>query len=469
MKLSRVCGSREKNGVSLYEREAAAETVPVRKNALTAIIAEEKSHQFVPEDIIKFVAKPGFRAGNAEFSHTEKILPLIGPKNSSEGKGCVMDNFIFKNPTEILFGKGMIAEIKNRIPGDRRVLFLYGGGSVKRNGVYEQVKSALRGRKVVEFSGIEPNPLFETCLKAVSAVKKNRINFILAAGGGSVLDAGKFIAAAALFRGNDPWAILKEQGANVTGAIPVGAVLTLPATGSESNGNSVISKAATSEKLHFYSPFIYPVFSVLDPETTFSLPSKFVRNGIVDAFIHVMEQYLTYPARAPLQDRFAEAILQTLVDVGPLTLRKPGDYEARAAFMWAATLALNSLIGCGVPQDWSTHMIGHEITAFYGLDHAETLAIILPGVWEQKFASKKKKLEQYAGRVWGAAGAHEAVRKTEEFFHSLHMPTRFSDYGISAEEAARKVRDRFRERGYVCGEHGDIGPEAAAKILRSRA
>jgi len=380
-----------------------------------------------------------------------------------------MQNFIYKNPTEILFGKGMIREIAGRVPKEQGVLFLYGGGSIKANGVYEQVKAALKGQRVVEFGGIEPNPLFETCLKAVETIKKEKIGFILAVGGGSVLDASKFIAAAACFSGADSWSILRENGTNVKAALPIGAILTLPATGSEANGNSVISRKSTQEKLCFFSRHVFPLFSVLDPETTFSLPIKQVRNGIVDAFVHVMEQYMTYPSEAPLQDRMAESVLQTLIEVAPAALKKPKDYEARATFMWSATLALNTLIGCGVPQDWSTHMIAHELTAFYGLDHAETLAIILPGVWQYKLTAKKKKLEQYGRRVWNVKTAKEAILKTEAFFHSIKMPTRLGDYKISAKEAARKVRERFAERDSVFGEHSDITPDAVSKIIASRA
>jgi NADP-dependent alcohol dehydrogenase len=251
--------------------------------------------------------------------------------------------------------------------------------------------------------------------------------------------------------------------------LPLGTVLTLPATGSESNGNAVISRQATHEKLALASGLVFPVFSVLDPEATFSLPQKQVRNGIVDAFIHVMEQYMTYPAAAPLQDRFSESILQTLVEAGPVTLADPKNYEARAAFMWSATLALNTLIACGVPQDWSTHMIGHELTAFYGLDHAETLAIVLPGVWKHELERKKAKLEQYGRRLWKVKTATGAIARTEKFFHSLGMPTRLRDYKISAAEAAEKVRARFAERNTVLGEHGDLKSDAVAAILRSRA
>ncbi|MGD0017277.1 MAG: iron-containing alcohol dehydrogenase [Verrucomicrobiia bacterium] len=381
-----------------------------------------------------------------------------------------MDNFVFRNPTEILFGKGSIAEIASRVPTSGPVLFVYGGGSIKRNGVYEQVRAALKAHKLIEFGGIEPNPAYETCLKAVDVAKKERVQFVLAVGGGSVLDASKFIATAALFTGADPWDILRTHGSNVTAALPIGTVLTLPATGSESNGFAVISRRTTSEKRAFASNHIFPIFSVLDPETTFSLPTKQVRNGIVDAFAHVMEQYMTYPAEAPLQDRLSESVLQTLIEVGPKTLSAPRDYQACASLMWSATLALNTFLGCGVPQDWTTHMIGHELTAFYGLDHAETLAIVLPGVWTHQLSRKREKLMQYGRRVLGVDTAETAIAKTEEFFHSLEMPTRFRDHGIAADEAAGKVRARFVERKTTTfGEHGDITPDAAAEILRLRA
>ncbi|MGC9982440.1 MAG: iron-containing alcohol dehydrogenase [Polyangia bacterium] len=380
-----------------------------------------------------------------------------------------MENFIYRNPTEILFGKGMIAEIASRVPADRPVLMVWGGGSIKKNGVYEQVKAALARHKLVEFGGIEPNPLHETCMKALAVVKDKGIKFLLAVGGGSVLDAAKYVAAAAVFPGVDPWDILRTNGSTVTGALPVGAVLTLPATGSESNGNAVISRKSSSEKLHFASDHVYPVFSVLDPETTFSLPAKQVRNGIVDAFVHVCEQYMTLPAQSLLQDRLAESVLQTLVDVGPRTLESPRDYASRADFMWSATIALNNLLSCGVPGDWATHMIGHELTAFYGIDHAESLAVVMPGVWTYKLAAKSAKLAQYGRRIWNVGDAKAAVDKTEAFFHSLNMPTRLKDFGIDAEDAARKVGERFASRKSAFGEQGDITADAAAKILRARA
>lgn len=282
-----------------------------------------------------------------------------------------MQNFTFQNPTKILFGKGQIAHIDQEIPAGAKVLLTYGGGSIKRNGVYDQVKQALNGRPVLEFGDIEPNPRLETLLRAVEQVRAANVEFLLAVGGGSVLDGTKFIAAASCFAG-DPWDIV-ARGAAVDHAVPLGAVLTLPATGSEMNPFAVITKWATREKLPFSSPLVYPRFSVLDPETSFTLPPRQISNGIVDAFVHTMEQYMTYPAAAPLQDRMAESILRTLIEEGPKTLANPGDYESRANVMWCATMALNGLIAVGVPQDWATHMIGHELTALHNVDHGKSV------------------------------------------------------------------------------------------------
>lgn len=380
-----------------------------------------------------------------------------------------MDNFVFYNPVKILFGKGQIANIAAEIPADAKILITYGGGSIKSNGVFDQVKSALAGRNVTEFGGIEPNPHLETLLKAVELIRKEGIDFLLAVGGGSVVDGTKFIAAAVPFVG-DPWDILAKN-APVTAAVPFGAVLTLPATGSEMNTSSVVTKWETQEKLFFSSPLVFPRFSVLDPETTFSLPPRQIGNGIVDAFTHVMEQYLTYPVNAPLQDRWAESILQTLIEEGPKTLANPTDYDARANLVWAATLALNGLIGAGVPQDWATHMIGHELTALHGLDHGQTLAIVLPSTLSIRRDRKWQKLLQYAERVWKIVDGseeervNEAIAKTRDFFESVGVRTHLSDYGVGL-DTIPVILERFEKRGFVAlGEHQDVNPEIVEKIL----
>ncbi|MBN3885380.1 MAG: iron-containing alcohol dehydrogenase [Nostoc sp. JL34] len=380
-----------------------------------------------------------------------------------------MENFVFYNPVKILFGKGQIANIAAEIPVDAKILIIYGGGSIKTNGVYDQVKSALAGRNVVEFGGIEPNPHLETLLKAVEIVRNEGIDFLLAVGGGSVLDGTKFIAAAVPFVG-DPWDILAKN-APVKAAVPFGTVLTLPATGSEMNTNSVVTKWDTQEKLPFSSPLVFPRFSVLDPETTFSLPVRQISNGIVDAYTHVMEQYLTFPVNAPLQDRMAESILKTLIEEGPKTLANPQDYDARANVMWSATLALNGLIGAGVPQDWATHMIGHELTALHGLDHAQTLAIVLPSTLSIRRDRKWQKLLQYAERVWGIVDGSEEERvteviaKTRNFFESVGVRTRLSDYGVGL-DTIPVIIERFEKRGTVAlGEYKDVNSQVVEQIL----
>ncbi|MFC1462128.1 iron-containing alcohol dehydrogenase [Verrucomicrobiota bacterium] len=383
-----------------------------------------------------------------------------------------MENFAYCCPTRIVFGKGSISELASLVPADRKILLTYGGGSIKKNGVYDQVKAALGDRDVLEFGGIEPNPTYETLMKAVEVVKQEGIDFLLAVGGGSTLDGTKFIAAAAKYEGGDPWEILSANG-EVKAAIPMGTVLTLPATGSEMNAVAVISRGSTQEKCAFVSEHIAPQFSVLDPETTYSLPESQVRNGVVDAFVHVTEQYLTYPADGALQDRQAEAILMTLIEEGPRTLKDPHDYDARANVVWCATQALNGLIGCGVPGDFATHMIGHELTAFFGLAHAESLAVVFPALLRHEKESKRDKLLQFARRVWNVTDGSDdeiiegGIRKTEGFFQSLGMPTRLSDFDVSPDEAADRVKERFAARGTKLGERQAIGPDETAEILRA--
>jgi len=386
-----------------------------------------------------------------------------------EKENKTMNNFTFHNPVKILFGRGRIADLPREIPKDSRLLIAYGGGSIKKNGVLDAVYTALAGYAITEFAGIEPNPSYETLMKAVDIVRENKINFILAVGGGSVIDGVKFIAAAAPFEG-DPWDLL-AGGAKVKSALPFGTVLTLPATGSEMNGGSVVTRKSIQTKLPFMSPLIYPKFSILDPETTFTLPPRQISNGVVDTFAHVMEQYLTYPAEGHLQDRFAEGILQTLIEDGPKALKNPENYDVRANLMWCATLALNGLIGAGVPQDWATHMIGHEITALHGLDHAQTLAIILPSVMTLKKDTKRLKLLQYAERVWGITGEvpelviDEAIDLTRSFFERVGVKTRLSEYGIGPESIPALVQ-QLKAHGMVkLGEHGDITPEVSQQIL----
>ncbi|MFN8348578.1 MAG: iron-containing alcohol dehydrogenase [Spirosomataceae bacterium] len=379
-----------------------------------------------------------------------------------------MNNFQYHNPVKIVFGKGQIAQLSRLVPMDTRIMLTYGGGSIFKNGVYEQVKAALAGREIVEFGGIEANPVYETLMKAVEIARAEKVNFLLSVGGGSVLDGTKFIAAAIPFTGPDPWQIVASR-AKITTAVPLGAVLTLPATGSEMNYYAVISRKETHEKKGMGNPLVYPQFSVLDPETTFSLPPRQIANGIADAFTHVMEQYMTYPVRAEMQDRMAEAVLMTLIEEGPKMMENPTDYDAAANVMWAATLALNGLLAAGVPTDWATHQIGHELTALHGIDHARTLAVVLPHLLEIKKEAKREKLIQYAKRVWQLNGTDDelvagAIQKTADFYESLGIPTKASAYSVNTDTVG-KVVQRFAERGMNFGEHADITPEVVGKIL----
>ena len=383
-----------------------------------------------------------------------------------------MLNFDYYNPTRIVFGKDSIARLDELVPADARVLVLYGGGSAERNGTLAEVEAALGARTVQRFGGIEPNPAYETLMGAVEQIRREKLDFLLAVGGGSVIDGTKFVAAAVNYAG-EPWNILETGGKHVNQALPMGCVLTLPATGSEMNCFSVVTRKSLQAKLSFASPLVFPRFSVLDPVKTFTLPPRQIANGAVDAFVHVMEQYMTYPVNAPVQDRYAESLLQTLIEVGPQALATPEDYDVRANLMWTATQALNGLIGAGVPQDWATHMIGHEITALYGLDHAQTLAIVLPNLLQQRRDAKRAKLLQFAARVWDIHSGTEderidaAIAHTRAFFESVGVKTRLSDYGIGADAVDRIVAQLEAHGMKKLGEHRDIDLATSRRILEA--
>ncbi|GHC50978.1 iron-containing alcohol dehydrogenase [Ulvibacter litoralis] len=383
-----------------------------------------------------------------------------------------MNNFNFKNPTKIIFGKDTIEQLKNEIPEDAKVLLLYGGGSIKKNGIYDQVRTALANVSVIEFGGIPANPEYAVLMKALEVIKTENITYLLAVGGGSVIDGTKFLSAAALYEGNTPWDILKENIRTEKG-LPFGTVLTLPATGSEMNSGAVITRAETKEKLAMGGPGLFPQFSILDPQVITSIPERQLANGLTDAFTHVLEQYMTYPTGALLQDRFAESILQTLVEVAPKVLKDPTDYKAASNFMWSCTMALNGLIQQGVPTDWAVHAIGHELTALFGIDHARTLAVIAPSHYKFNFEAKKEKLAQYGERVWNITEgsiddkAYAAIEKTVDFFHKLGIDTKLSDYTKDYEGTAEKISQRFTDRGWLgLGEHQSLSPDKVEKIVK---
>ncbi len=386
-----------------------------------------------------------------------------------------MFNFSLHAPTKVLFGKGQIAALAKEIPAGARVLVTYGGGSIKRNGVLDAVRAALKEHTSFEFGGIEPNPDYATLMQAVHLAREQQVDFLLAVGGGSVADGTKFIAAAIPYAA-DPWLILAgNRTQRPTGAVPMGVVLTLPATGSEMNSGAVISRRETGDKLAFQSPHVMPRFAVLDPETTYTLPPRQTANGVVDAFVHTVEQYLTYPVNAKLQDRLAEGILATLIEEGPKLLAAPEDYDARANVMWAATMALNGYVGVGQPQDWATHMLGHEITALHGLDHAQTLAIVLPAMLQERRSPKRDKLLQYAERVWGLRDGDEeqritaAIQATRDFFERMGVPTRFSGHGISEPRVPELIQKLEAHGMTALGEHRDVTLDVSRRVLEATA
>lgn len=383
-----------------------------------------------------------------------------------------MLNFEFQNPTQIVFGRETVAKLDALVPASARVLILYGGQSAEKNGTLQEVRAALGARTRREFGGIEPNPSYETMVNAIERVRAEKLDFMLAVGGGSVIDGSKFVAAAASFAG-DPWQILESFGGAVTQALPIGVVLTLPATGSEMNCGSVITRKSTQTKAFFSSPQVFPKFSILDPTKTYTLPARQLANGVVDSFTHIVEQYLTYPVGGRVQDRLAEGLLRTLIEIGPKVVKEAADYETRANLMWTATLALNGMLGAGVPQDWATHLVGHELTAQFGMDHAQTLAVLLPSTLEVRRSGKRAKLLQYAERVWGISRGREderideAIARTRAFFESLGVKTRLSDYGVAADAIDGLVGQLHVHGMTQLGERQDVTPDVARRIYEA--
>ena len=383
-----------------------------------------------------------------------------------------MLKFDFYNPTRIVFGQDRLKELHTLIPAEAKVLVLYGGGSVKKFGTLDKVRQSLGERQVVEFGGIEPNPRYSTLMRAVAVVRREAIDFLLAVGGGSVMDGTKFIMLAAAYDGNaEDLLHCGFKPVPVASALPIGTVVTLPATGSEMNSGGVISHQGG--KYVVFNPLSFPRFSILDPTLTYTLPPTQVANGIIDTFIHTVEQYVTIPAEGRFQDRTAEGILRTLIEIGKTTIDHPTDFDARANLMWCATNALNGLIGAGVPQDWTTHMIGHELTAMFGIDHAKTLAILQPAVWTVRKTQKHAKLAQYAERVWDLAAGDEtaridqAIAKTREFFESLGVPTRLGAYGVTADRIDDLINALEEHRMTRLGETGEVTLEVSRKILEA--
>lgn len=396
-----------------------------------------------------------------------------------------MNNFQYYNPVRIVFGEEQIKQLSGLVPTDARVLITYGGGSAQRTGTLDEVKDALAtsgNREVFEFGGIEPNPEFTTLLKAADMVNEHNIDFLLAVGGGSVIDGSKFVAlVSSLTEDNGSvsrdkaWDALTSYCKNIDSAIDLGAVLTIPATGSEMNSGGVVNHSERQAKLPFGNPLAFPKFSILDPTKTLTLPERQVMNGVADAFVHVMEQYLTYPVNAKVQDAFAESLLKILIEEGAAVKADPENLETRKNIMWTATMALNGLIGTGVPQDWTTHMIGHELTSLHAIDHARTLTIVLPSVMRELKDSKKDKLLQYAHNVWSIESNNSqdnddvieaAIVKTENFFRELGLPVSLADAELD-ESAIDPIIKQLEAHNMVkLGEHGKNDLAVSRRILQ---
>lgn len=385
-----------------------------------------------------------------------------------------MNNFRYQNPTEVVFGQGQTAHLPELLqeyaPAQPKILLTYGGGSIKKNGAYDQVKAALTGFDVLEFGGIEPNPQYSTLMKAVEIVKAEGVNFLLAVGGGSTLDGTKFIAAASKIDSADAWDVILEKQTPVTDAVALADIITLPATGSETNGFAVISKKEETKKLAFWSKAVFPKFSIIDPSFTFTLPPRQTANGIADTFVHVVEQYITHPQDCPLQDRQAEAIFLALLDTAPCVLANPNDYQARANIFWMATQALNGWLNVGTVQCWAIHAIGHELTAQVGVDHGCSLALVLPGMWRHQRAEKGEKIAQLGRRVFGITGDNqnavidETIARTIAFFQSLGINATRQAYGVT-DAVINAVAEMIASRGVKIGDRANIGKQEIIDIL----
>lgn len=364
-----------------------------------------------------------------------------------------MNAFQFHNPTRIVFGRGSVEQLGALAkPFGQTVLLVYGSGSIKRSGLYESVLAQLQsiGARVSELPGIEPNPRLATVKKGIEIARANRVDLILAVGGGSVIDAAKAIAVGVPYEG-DVWDFCMRK-AVIREALPLGTVLTLAATGSEMNGNSVITNWETQQKRSFGCAHAYPKFSILDPSLTFSVPHNQTVNGSVDIMSHVFEQYFSLTENTPLQERFCESILQTVIENVPIALAEPDHYDARANLMWAGTMALNGVISVGVAQDWASHAIEHEISAIYDIPHGAGLAIVFPNWMKYVHRQRLDRFVQFATRVWGIDPAGKSAEETalagidatRSFFTRIGAPASLADFQIGSDRLDRMADEAVR-------------------------
>lgn len=376
-------------------------------------------------------------------------------------------NFTYHNPTQIHFGPDSFAQLPELIPAEAKILLLYGGGSIKRNGVYDRVVQALAGRDWVEFGGVEANPTLETLTQAVALVREHQLDFILAVGGGSVSDGAKFIACAALYAG-DGWDIVSGKHA-VSVALPVGVVLTLAATGSESNAGAVVTRRATQQKKVFYAQAARPRFAILNPQVMLSLPDRQLENALVDAFIHVCEQYLTYPVGALVQDGYAEALMRTLKTLAD-SFAQRHEIGWLQNLMWAANQALCGIVGVGMPQDWATHRIAMELTALYGMDHGRTLSVLQPWLLRETIEAKRAKLEQMGHQVFGLKqpSAEATISAIEALYRSVNMPVHLRETDVHDPNIVPRIMQALRDHGTAAlGGHAGLDEAKTERIIRA--
>lgn len=386
-----------------------------------------------------------------------------------------MNNFYYYNPTKIIFGKGMIENIVREIPKHKKILIIHGVSSIKKNGVYNTLREVLKTYQVYEFGGVGPNPDCDTAAEIVNVIRDKNIDFLLAVGGGSVIDMTKFVSLAANYpEENNPWDFLKDKSKTPSNSIEFGVILTIPATGSEMNNAFVISNKKTCEKLVASAYTTYPEFSVLDPSFALSLSRQQMLNGIIDTYIHILEQYMTCLHDGFVQDSQSEAFLKTIISIAPKLLDKSRRYEDLATFTWVAAQVSSGILCRGVPVDWSSHEISHQITAITNLDHAKALALVLFGVWENQFESKKEKLAKYSKNVLDYEGADPkesaqfAISETQNLFKNWGMDTKLSDYDISCTNLIGSVIDYFKKNRAILGENNSITYKNIEKILQSR-
>lgn len=382
-----------------------------------------------------------------------------------------MNNFNFCVPTDIRFGRDQIECLPEELKKyGKRVLLVYGGGSIKRTGLYEKIQSLLKEFEIYELSGIEPNPKLSSVRKGVALCKEHKIDVVLAVGGGSCIDASKHIACGAFYEG-DPWDLVLDRS-KVTGALPIAVVLTICATGSEMNSGAVISNEETNEKLEINTPLLYPALSICDPTYLYTLPAKQTAAGTVDIMSHVFEQYFQPNDGAYLTDRLAEAVLKTCVHYGPIALKEPENYEARSNLMWSSTVGLNHLLTVGKGGAWSVHPMEHELSAFYDITHGVGLAILTPA-WMRYVLSDETvaRFAMYARNVWGIEetdpyrAAQLAIDKTEEFFISLGMPSTLREVGIDHSRFAEMAEEAVRTSGIASRSYVHLAKEDIVKIF----